>query len=253
MNKGEYSALASNSLGTAISRFASIGALPETPTPISYTLAQALNATNLFWYTSSTSNISWFPEVTNTYNGIAAAQSGAIGNSMSSLLETSVAGPGTLTFWWSVSSEEFFDFLNFYIDNYGTNYTAQISGEVDWEEEMFPIPAGVHTLSWIYAKDPDISLGEDAGWVSEVNFVPSAIQLGSLSVSPDGIVQFSAFAANGTPVSLEGPLNLTFEVSTDLVNWTLLTNAVVLTNGTAQLSDPDATNAALRFYRLLNQ
>jgi hypothetical protein len=164
-------------------------------------------------------------------------------------------GPGTLTFWWQVSSEEFFDFLNFYIDIdiYWTNYAAQISGEVNWEEETFPIPAGTHTLSWIYAKDPDISAGEDAGWVSEVNFVPSAVQLGSPSILPNGIVQFSAFASNGTPISLEGPLDLTFEVSSNLVNWTPLTNAVTLTNGTAQLSDPGATNATLRFYRLLNQ
>jgi hypothetical protein len=248
MNAGQYSALASNVMGTAASRFASVAI---SPAPAPYTLAQALDATNLSWRTFG--NLPWFPEVTNTHDGIAAAQSGAIGNSMSSGLETIATGPGTLTFWWSVSSEEFFDFLNFYIDGSGTNYAARISGEVNWEQEAFPITTGTHTLSWVYAKDPDVSVGEDAGWVSEVNFVPSAVQLGSPSILPNGIVQFSAFSSTGTPVLLEGPLILTFEVSSDLVNWTPLTNAVVLTNGTAQLSDPGGTNATLRFYRLLNQ
>ena len=115
------------------------------------------------------------------------------------------------------------------------------------------IPFGPYELTWFYSKDPDVSVGEDAGWVSEVNFVPSAIQLGSPSILPNGIVQFSAFAANGTSVSLEGSLNLTFQVSSNLIDWTPLTNAVTLTNGTAQLSDPGATNAPLRFYRLVNQ
>jgi len=252
-DSGQYCAVASNRMGVATSRVASVTIVTLAPTN-PYTLAQAFGATNLVWMTSpSYGSSNWFSEVTNTFNGIVAAQSGFTTNNGRSEARALVIGPGTLTFWWSVSSEEFFDFLNFYIGGAETNYVTQISGEVEWEQESFLIPFGPYELTWFYSKDPDVSVGEDAGWVSEVNFVPSAIQLGSPSILPNGIVQFRAFAANGTSVSLEGSLNLTFQVSSNLIDWTPLTNAVTLTNGTAQLSDPGATNAPLRFYRLVNQ
>jgi len=250
IDTGQYSATASNVMGIATSRLASVTIGPPPSPPVHYTLAQALNATNLSWTTFGNSN--WFPEVTNTFNGIAAAQSGPISNSMYSTLQTVVTGPGTLTFWWQVSSEEFFDFLSFYIDS-GTNYSARISGEVGWEQEAFPIPSGTHSLRWVYAKDPDIRVGEDAGWVSEVAFIPAAVKLGIPSILPDGTLQFGAYASNGSPVTLSAPLNLQFEVSSNLVDWVPLTNAVTVSNGSVQLSDPDAANSTIRFYRLMKQ
>jgi hypothetical protein len=253
IDTGHYSATASNVMDMAMSRLASVAivpAPPPPPPPNPYTLAQALTATNLPWTTFGNSN--WFPEVTNIHNGIAAAQSGPISNNMVSTLETTVTGPGTLTFWWQVSSEEFFDFLSFYIDS-GTNYAARISGEVGWEQEAFPIPSGTHSLSWVYAKDPDISVGEDAGWLSEVAFIPSAVQLGAPTFTQGGSLLFNAYGTNGNSLTLSGPLNLVFEVSSNLIDWTPLTNGVTLTNGSAELNDPDATNSTVRFYRLMKQ
>jgi alpha-tubulin suppressor-like RCC1 family protein len=251
-DSGQYCALASNSVGSAASRLASVTIQPGPPITVPYTLAQALNATNLAW--STFGNAPWFPEVANTHDGIAAAQSGAISNSMSSTLETSVTGPGTLSFWWSVSSEEFFDFLSFYIDS-GTNYAARISGEGAWEQEIFSISSGTHTLRWIYAKDPDISVGEDAGWLDDVVFVPTAMpaKLGVPTLLPDGSLLFNIFTTNGNSLMLSDQAGVIFEASSNLVDWITLTNAVTLTNGAAQLSDPNATNSSVRFYRLLRQ
>jgi alpha-tubulin suppressor-like RCC1 family protein len=248
-DSGQYCALASNSVGSATSRLASVTIQPGPPITVSHTLAQALNATNLAWSTSGSA--AWFPETANTHDRIAAAQSGAISNSMSSGLETTVIGPGTLTFWWSVSSEEFFDFLSFYIDS-GTNYAARISGEVAWEQEAFPIASGSHTLRWIYSKDPDISVGEDAGWLDQVSFVATLLpaQLGAPTLLPDGRLLFNVFTTNGNSLTLTDPASVTFEASSNLVDWITLTNAVTLTNGGALLSDPTATNSAVRFYRL---
>jgi len=251
---GQYSALASNNLGSVTSRLAAVAITPSPLIKSPYTLAQSLDATNLVWTTSG--NLPgvpvWFSEVTNTHNGIAAAQSGAISNSSSTSLETTVTGPGTLTFWWSVSSEEYFDFLSFYI-GYQTPYVARISGEVGWEQETFPISAGSHPLLWIYSKDPDVSVGEDAGWLSEVSFVPAPmpVNLSLPTLLPNGTLQFNVSTTNGSSLPLTTATGLVFQASSNLVDWITLTNALILTNGSAQLTDPNATNSAARFYRLV--
>ena len=41
------------------------------------------------------------------------------------------------------------------------------------------------------------------------------------------------------------------QVSTNLIEWSTLTNSLSLTNGALLLTDPDATNASTRFYRLV--
>jgi hypothetical protein len=245
---GQYSALVSNRVGSAKSRLASLMILSI---PSSYTLAQALDATNLPW--STFGNAAWFAETTITQDGIAAAQSGRITNSTYSELQTTVTGPGTLTFWWMVSSEEFFDVLSFYIGT-GTNYAARISGEVDWEQETFLIGPGSQTLSWIYAKDPDISLGLDAGWLDQVRFIPGLpAQLGVPALLSDGSLLFDVYTTNGSILPLSNPSSVLFEASSNLVDWIPLTNALTLTNGSALLRDPAASNTPARFYRLLRQ
>lgn len=81
-------------------------------------------------------------------------------------METTVTGQGTLTFWWKVSSEPGYDFLEFYID--GVLQAGRISGDEDWVLNTFPIGAGSHTLRWRYHKDGSGNRGSDAGWVDQV-------------------------------------------------------------------------------------
>jgi hypothetical protein len=172
---------------------------------------------------------------------------------MYSELQTTVTGPGTLTFWWMVSSEEFFDFLSFYIGS-GTNEAASISGEVDWEQETFLIGPGSQTLSWIYAKDPDVTVGQDAGWLDQVSFIPALpAQLGVPTLLSDGSLLFDVYTTNGNSLALSNPSSVLFEASSNLIDWIPLTNALTLTNGSALLRDPSASNAPVRFYRLMRQ
>jgi hypothetical protein len=96
-----------------------------------------------------------------------AAQSGIIGHSQSSGMQTTVNGPGSLTFYWKVSSQQNCDFLRFCLD--GTPQD-QISGSVDWAYRSFGVPSGAHTLTWEYAKDSSVDSGSDAGWVDLVQF-----------------------------------------------------------------------------------
>jgi len=46
---------------------------------------------------------------------------------------------------------------------------------------------------------------------------------------------------------------LLFQASSNLIDWMILTNGLTLTNGGALLSDPNATNSPVRFYRLMRE
>jgi hypothetical protein len=127
------------------------------------TLNEALDNPNLSF--STLGKLGWWPETTTYYYGGSAAQSASIPDSLASPLQTTVAGPGNLSFYWKVSSQLDHDFLDFYID---TVRSARISGNVDWQKKTFLIPAGSHTLRWVYVKDSSGSAGSDRGWLDWV-------------------------------------------------------------------------------------
>ncbi len=140
-------------------------------------LAEALDAPAALAFTSG-GDAPWLVDNTAVHDGVASARSGVImNNGKQSFLQTTVTGPGRLTFWWKVSSEadatQNYDILNFTLDG---NELAQIGGELDWAQRTFTLPAGAHTLRWAYTKDPYVSVGADAGWVDGMTFVPTAFE-----------------------------------------------------------------------------
>lgn len=150
---------ATNSAGT--SDWSSVWSF-TTATPI-ITIGEAVDNTSLTWTTGGNAN--WFGQTTVSYYGGDAAQRGAITHSQNTWVEATVTGPGTLTFYWKVSSEANYDFLRFYID--GVEQT-RISGTVDWQLKTYSITAGSHTLRWAYTKDSSVNSGSDAGWLDKV-------------------------------------------------------------------------------------
>ena len=95
---------------------------------------------------------------------------------------TSVNGPGTVLFWWKVSSETNKDYLKFFIN--GVQQT-RISGEVDWQLLSYNLFSGTNTLKWTYSKNDDVASGQDRGWLDQVQFVPTPeTGLCSVAVSP---------------------------------------------------------------------
>jgi len=136
-----------------------------------------LDTTSLTWTTGGSDGWSW--QTSETHDGVDAAQSGLfITDDQESWMQTTVNGPGTLTFWWKVSSDDFSyppgnyygDYLNFYVN--GVLQSDSISGEVNWQQRTFNLPAGIQTLKWSYQKDGVFSSGQDKGWVDQVSFVP---------------------------------------------------------------------------------
>ena len=189
---GIYQLVASNAYGVATSQYAKI----TTFIP----LGTALNATNLVWTTSG--NAQWFGETNVTHDGVSAAQSGGIGALQETILQTTVGTnwSGRYTFWWKVSSEQDFDFLEFRVNGI---VQTNISGEVNWQQVSIPVAAGTNVLQWRYSKDISFDGGQDAGWVDQFAYLadPPLITLQPVSqiVNMGTNMTFHVTAIGNTP------------------------------------------------------
>jgi hypothetical protein len=139
-----------------------------TPTIVDIPLKDALDNSNLAFATGGDAN--WSGESSVSHFGGSSAASGLISHNESSWFQTSVSGPGTLSFYWKVSSESNYDYLRVYLDG---SEKDMISGEVDWQLKTITIPSGSHTVKWVYSKDVSINVGLDRAWVDQVVFTPS--------------------------------------------------------------------------------
>ena len=154
-------------------------------------------------------------------------------------MESSVTGPGTLTYWWKVSSEPDYDYLDFYLD--GILQPGSISGEVLWQKRTNTIASGTHSLRWVYSKDVSDSFGQDAGWVDEVKFTTPTVppQFGGGLSMTNGLFNLQLTGTPGDSVVIESSLNLT--------TWLpLQTNTLPV--GSLNLSIPRGTNQQ-QFFR----
>lgn len=134
---------------------------------------EAIEACELEWTLGG--NAPWLYQTNTTWDGMDAAASGSITDSQESWMQTQVVGPGTLSFWWKVSSESGYDYLEFWINGVLTN---RISGEVDWQQPTYALGSGPHVLRWRYAKEISYASGSDRGWVDLVSWTPSHTAMG---------------------------------------------------------------------------
>ncbi|MDP8315135.1 MAG: carboxypeptidase regulatory-like domain-containing protein [Candidatus Celaenobacter antarcticus] len=132
------------------------------------------------WY--STNDVPWFITDVLPFYGTYSAQSGVItDNEFTDLnLDLNLTAAGDVSFALRTSSEEGWDFLEFYID--GTLIDSW-SGIYDWiypATNTYPITEGAHTLSWQYMKDTGAAAGDDCAWIDNISF-PDYVAFGSLS------------------------------------------------------------------------
>jgi M6 family metalloprotease-like protein len=133
-------------------------------------LTPSLDAANLTWVSGG--DALWYAQNFDTHDTQDAASSGDVGDNQSSWLQTSLRGPGTLSFYWRVSSDaQGGDVYQLLID--GTQATPAISGETAWRQLVFPIGTGTHVARWVYTKSRTVSLGADAGYLDEVVWTPN--------------------------------------------------------------------------------
>jgi len=113
----------------------------EAQTP---TLGKAVDNTALTWTTGGSAD--WFGQTSVYYYDGDAAQSGAPPSGQSSWIETTVSGPGFLTFYWKASPPTY---LDFYVD--GTRQAECTS--INWQLKGYSIPPGLHTLRCVTGHD----------------------------------------------------------------------------------------------------
>ena len=131
------------------------------------TLNQALDNNRLSFTTGGDAN--WFGQNTTWHYGGSAAQSGAVLDGQTSWLQTTVQGPGTMTFYWKISTEEGYDRLIWYMDGI---LQWDMSGTSTWNLATIKVPSGNHTIKWEYKKNASGSAGLDTVWVDKVVFSP---------------------------------------------------------------------------------
>ena len=124
----------------------------------------------------------WIIDNLNVYEGINSSKSGYVPDGEVSHLDISidVTAPGDISFFKFVSSEQDYDFLQFYIDG---NKQGEWSGiDNAWSYVSFPITVGNHDLGWEYDKDGGVSDGEDCAWIDYIVFPP-------MYVAPTSVVE----------------------------------------------------------------
>jgi hypothetical protein len=150
----------------------------------------ALNTTGLTW--TSSGDAIWFVETSNTHDGISAAQSGSVTNTQTSVLSTTVTGPGTLTFYWSsIANDLNLGFsCEFDVDGY---YSNNITGNTAWQQAgPYTIASGTHTLSWTAYAGGDTDPTQ-AGFLDQASFV----LITNANTSP--IITISPFSQTNYP------------------------------------------------------
>ena len=150
-----------------------------------------------------------------SHDGADAAHSGKIGDSQDSWLQTTVSGPGKLSFWWKVSCEAgtssyWYDCLEIVVDEV---VKKRIEGQQDWTQFSLDISeSGTHTVKWNYHKDSSGLSGSDCGWLDQVTWTPSlpAVQTvhfdangGSCSISELEYTIGGTYASPALPTSAQ--------------------------------------------------
>jgi len=170
------------------------------------TLCGGVDNCGLTWTTGGDAD--WFEQTNTVYYDGDALQSGAIGDSQSSYIQTTVTGPGLLGFWWNVSSATK-DQLKFYIDDV---LQSSISITSYWRQETYTVPVGTHTLRWSYEKNSFDSYGSDCGWLDKVEFT----LLPTIVLNRDRLI----FGASGGNVTGAQTFSVTNGNSESTLNWT---------------------------------
>jgi hypothetical protein len=234
-NAGRYTVRVSNSGGAVMSLAAQLTIVE------SIALAEALDLPGLLW--RSGGSVPWFGQPMISHDGADAGQSGGASDNHESWLETTVTGPGTVSFWWKVSSELGFDQLGFSI---GGAPQGALSGETDWQARSFTVLAGPQILRWSYVKDGSAREGADAGWLDQVVITTTpALIVHATIVGADVRISFPTTPARRYRVERTGDLRQPAE-------WQSVAGAENLlgTGLTLDVLDAGGAGAAQRFYRV---
>ncbi|MCB1122710.1 MAG: immunoglobulin domain-containing protein, partial [Verrucomicrobiae bacterium] len=124
----------------------------------------------------------WRVSIDTAAVGPTSVTSGNLGDNESSSLYTYAEGEGTLSFFWKVSSEEGYDFLNLIVNG---ETLQRISGEKPWEKvDVLLSGPGLKIVEWQYGKDPAVSENSDNAHVDGIRWSPASNQIPVITRQP---------------------------------------------------------------------
>ncbi len=157
----------------------------DIPTSQSFINAEAIAVNNGIntQLSNGSSELLWFSGGDQPWlldNSEAAIVSGDIGDDQQSAVLLTFSGAGSLTFDWSVSSEENtdkpnepYDALYLILDGEQVNF---ISGDVAYTKVTIDdLTPGDHQVTWLYKKDGATTVGKDKAYLKNVIFTPVPI------------------------------------------------------------------------------
>lgn len=145
-----------------------------------------------------------------------AMKSGAITHEQSSVLSTTVMGPGTLSFSWRTSCEQDDDYewdhAELAVDGV---VKLRLNGVTEWTAATTEITGdGEHTIEWRYIKDEVESEGEDAAWVANYSWASAWTATRTTEVpvpyawltahDPDVVDEYEAYEASAKKTAANG-------------------------------------------------
>ena len=92
-------------------------------------------------------------------------------------ITVTVLAAGDISFYYSVSSEEDYDYLKFKING---AKLAEWSGNKPWTLATYPVGVGQNTFKWEYEKDGNFQSGQDCAWIDYILFPPIALNASSI-------------------------------------------------------------------------
>jgi hypothetical protein len=168
------------------------------------------------------------------------------GGQSSALILTNVLRAGRGTFELRVSSEPAWDTLEFRLN--GTRF-GRWSGEVEWTNVQFNVPAGTNVLEWRFSKDFQNNRGLDGAFLDNLD-LPLTVPIDS---STPAQLEATRTSTGGVAITVRGQTNQVYLIqsSLDLVAWgTISTNVAV--GGLIRLDHTAAQASSTMFYRAVS-
>ena len=166
--------------------------------------------------TSGDGDAGWTRVTDSTAPNGEAMKSGAITHEQSSVLSTTVMGPGTLSFSWRTSCEQDdeyeWDHAELAVDGV---VKLRLNGVTAWTAASTEIMGdGEHVIEWRYVKDDVESEGEDAAWVANYSWASAwtATRMTEVPVpyawltahDPDVVDEYEAYEASAKKTAANG-------------------------------------------------